>query len=210
MKRLILLTLFVAACGSKEIESKPAAEVGAVQTPAAAEATAAPVEAPPSPGEVRLALGPESKVEWLGAKITKTHRGSFGDVSGSLGWQDGKPTSLRVEIGVDSITTDSERLIGHLKSPDFFFVEQFPKASFVASKFEEQDGSWKISGDLEMRGVSRPIAFDAKFEDGADRVVGASAFRINRQDWGVAFKGKPDDLIADEVALELQLVFPKG
>ena len=209
---LLLVTggLSLASCSS-EIDDKPAATVqdATPAEPAASEAAA------PSADAKTLALdSAQSKLEFVGAKVTGDHRGTFKDYSGSLVLNaDGSVSKLDVEVQLGSLAVEPERLLGHLKSPDFFDVEKFPTARFSLNKFTEQasaDATHVVGGELELHGVRKQIEFPAKvsFQDGA--VAASALFTINRKDFGIVYPGKPDDLIKDDVLLDLALKFPRS
>lgn len=109
------------------------------------------------------------------------------------------------------MTSDDEKLTGHLKSPDFFDVEKFPKASFTSSAIAEKAGdggvTHEISGELDLHGVKKAITFPAKLKVESTAASGEAEFTINRKDFGIVYAGMPDDLIKDEVLLKLSLRF---
>jgi polyisoprenoid-binding protein YceI len=210
---LLLVTggLSLAICSS-EIDDKPAATVQDATPPAEPAASEA---AAPSPDAKTLALDiAQSKLEVVGAKVTGDHRGTFKDYSGNLVLNaDGSVSKLDIEVQLGSLAIEPDRLLGHLKSPDFFDVANFPTARFSLNKFTEQasaDATHVVSGELDLHGVRKQIEFPAKvsFEDG---VVAASAlFTINRMDFGIVYPGKQDDLIKEDVLLDVALKFPKS
>jgi polyisoprenoid-binding protein YceI len=205
---LLLVTggLSLASCSS-EIDDKPAASVQDATAPAEAAA--------PSPDAKTLALdAAQSKLEFVGAKVTGDHRGTFKDYSGSLVLNaDGSVSKLDVEVQLGSLAVEPARLQGHLKSPDFFDVDKFPTARFSLNKFTEQasaDATHVVAGELELHGVRKQIEFPARvsFQDGT--VAASALFTINRKDFGIVYPGKPDDLIKDDVLLDLALKFPRS
>jgi len=109
--------------------------------------------------------------------------------------------------------TDQEKLVGHLKSPDFFDVEKFPVTRFQSTKIEtggERGATHTVTGNLELHGVTKSIRFPASISLAADNVSVKSEFGINRKDFGIVYPGKPDDLIKDEVLIRLNLVATKS
>ncbi|TPV93716.1 MAG: YceI family protein [Myxococcales bacterium FL481] len=154
--------------------------------------------------------GSKSKIGFVGAKVTGDHRGHFGELTGKLEAAGGEPAKLEIEVKTASVEADHEKLTGHLKSPDFFDVEKFPTAKFVAKTFakEAKDGAThKVTGELELHGVKKEVSFPATIEASDAGAKGKAAFTINRKDFGIEYPGKPDDLIKDDVLLELELVF---
>src|SRR4051794_35531666 len=77
----------------------------------------------------------ESKLSWVGQKITGKHEGSFGVFGGIIEvvGNDALKSRVRAEIDMSSLTTTPEKLVAHLKSDDFFAVDKFPRANFVST-----------------------------------------------------------------------------
>lgn len=177
---------------SKALVSEPAA------APAAAAANA-----------TRYAFSQaDSKVAFVGAKITGKHDGSFGQLRGEIlvSAQDPTKSTVTVEIDTASLTTDAPKLTGHLQSADFFDVEKFPKARFVSTAIRaggEGGATHTVTGNLELHGVTKAISFPATIRVSAGAVEVDSEFAINRKDFGLTYPGKPDDLIKDQVLLKL-------
>ncbi len=121
--------------------------------------------------------------------------GEFNEFDGTVDI-DGADTSkwsCDVTIQVASIDTRSERRDGHLKSPDFFNVEEFPTITFKSTKVVPKgDNKLEIMGDLTMRGVTKPVTLDAEllghFETERGKRAGFTATTtINRMDYGVSW-----------------------
>jgi len=151
-----------------------------------------------------------SKIEFVGAKVTRKHDGAFNVFSGALDLVDGDPLKslVTVEIATASLTADDPKLTSHLKSPDLLDVEKFPKATFTSTAVKaggEGGATHTVTGNLALHGVTKSISFPAKIKI-ADAAVDAEAeFAINRKDFGIVYPGMPDDLIKDEVLLKLKL-----
>jgi polyisoprenoid-binding protein YceI len=203
----------LAACSS-EIDNKPAAQVTDAPTTASAPAAADRQASTAEAAAQALALDPaQSSFEFVGAKVTGDHRGTFKLYGGNLKLAaDGTPSALEVEVDLASLQIEPDRLLNHLKSPDFFDVEKFPKARFSLEQIAAQpsaEASHRVSGVLELHGVTKQIEFPAKLEISDRGATGSALFTINRQDFGIVYPGKPDDLIKDEVLLDLKLVFTR-
>ena len=217
--RTSLVPLFVAlslstACSS-EIDGKPKAKVEDVKKPEAK--TEAKVEAKAEPKVEARTLKLDkatSSFGFVGAKITGDHKGSFAEVDGEVQVAGDKPTTLRVTVQTGSVGSDNDQLTGHLKSADFFDVEKFPTATFIASEFIAKPGengvTHEVAGELELHGVKKAIRFPAKVTLDAAGAKGQAEFTINRKDFGIVYPGKPDDLIKDDVLLKLDLTFKAG
>lgn len=195
-----LVTLVVLLAGCKEA-AKPAPQ--AVSAPAAAQADTSPIE-----GALAYPFTQEgSKVSWMGKKITGKHEGSFGIFGGIIEVVGGDVTKSRVraEIDMTSLTTEPEKLVGHLKSADFFAVDQFPRATFVSTGIQKEGTGYLVNGNLTLHGVTRALSFPANITLSDAEVTVNADFAINRKEFGVVYPGKPDDLIADDVALKLEI-----
>src|SRR5437870_2458914 len=96
--------------------------------------------------------GDNTKITFVGTKPTGKHDGGFKKLSGTAKMS-GDPTSLKVDLEIDltSIYTDTEKLTGHLKSPDFFDVKNHPKSKFTVTKVEKdkEKDMYKLTGKLE-------------------------------------------------------------
>lgn len=151
-----------------------------------------------------------SKVEWTGSKVTGKHDGGFKTFKGTVTLVDQTPekSSVSVEIDTDSLYTDNERLVGHLKSPDFFDVAKFPKASFTSTEVKkggDKGASHTVTGNLTLHGVTKGVTFPANVKTTPGGVDVDAEFAINRKDFGLVYAGKPDDLIRDDVVIKLTI-----
>ena len=202
MNRLLLVIvatlLLVAAC------SNPASD-----KPRAVASDAAPAASAPVAGE-RYSITPQnSKVEFIGAKVTGQHQGGFERFNGTIDYA-GQPEKSRVSITieVDSIFTDDPKLTAHLKTPDFFDAAKFPQAKFESTEITaggEGGATHTIKGNLTMHGVTKSISFPAKIAVAADAITVDSSFAINRKDFGINYAGASDNLIRDDVVLTLRV-----
>ncbi|MCK6503869.1 YceI family protein [Myxococcota bacterium] len=214
MSRPLFSGLFAAAlllggCQS-EIDNKPAAQVAPAPAPAAAPPPAAeppPAPAPSGPTTAATFSNEGSKIEWIGAKITKDHLGGFHAFTGTAELVGDQVVKARVEIQLDSVFTDSEKLVGHLKSPDFFDVARFATATFETSAITAggTGGSHTVTGTLDLHGVKKEVTFPATITAADGKTNVKAEFTINRKDWDISYPGKPDDLIKDDVLIRLDV-----
>ncbi|MEO0446701.1 MAG: YceI family protein [Verrucomicrobiota bacterium] len=152
----------------------------------------------------------DSVIEFIGSKVTGSHEGGFKTFSGTFK-TDG--TDLlgdenAIEIAMNSTWSDNEKLTGHLMSPDFFNVEAFPTSTFQLLTATPAEGAdqYTMVGKVTLHGVTKQISFPAKVYAGENGSPALDAeFSINRQDYGIKFPGKPDDLIRDEVVIKLAM-----
>lgn len=213
---LAAVSLSFFACDNN-FDNKPAAEVGS-QSQAA---TQAEPKASNSSATANHAVSPVSSLKvdssastigWVGAKVTGKHEGSFKEFVGSADIRGDQVQGFAFEVQTASIDSDTPKLTGHLKSPDFFDVQKYPKATFKTSRLIEKSSganTHEISGDLTLREVTKSISFPAAVKVTPKAVSGTAEFTINRKDFGLEYPGMKDDLIKDDVLLKLSLVFPR-
>lgn len=198
------LALSITAC-SNPADGKPQAKVE--------EAAPKDKVATPAASSGAYAVNTESsKLGFVGSKVTGSHPGGFKTFTATVDPKDGKIDggSVSVEIDVDSMFTDSDDLTTHLKGPDFFDATAHPKATFQSSEIKAggSDGhSHTVVGNLGLHGVTKKITFPANIAMDGDTVTVKTEFSINRKDFEIAYAGKPDDLIRDEVVIKLDLTF---
>ncbi|TDI48218.1 MAG: YceI family protein [Acidobacteria bacterium] len=191
-----LLILGSAAC-SNPADNVPAADVSETTT------TPAPVE---TTGQT-FTIGEGSAIGFIGSKITGQHDGGFTGFEGQINLVDGDPAKSQVHISIDTTTlwADNEKLTGHLKSADFFDVANFPTATFTSTEIVAEDDGYKVTGTLDLHGVTRTISFPAAITVSPDGVTVKAEFYIMRFDFDIVYSGKTDDLIRDEVVIKLDL-----
>ena len=161
-----------------------------------------------------------SVVNWRGTKFAGRgkHEGIVRVSSGTLDLCDGVLWGGRFTLDMRTIeVTDipesdpvpRARLRNHLMSDDFFAVETYPEATFEIGQVDALPGdSLHLQGTLTMRGVSEGIAFGTDVSTSTpDRFQAAARFTLDRQRWGVAFRGSEltNDLVDDDIALDVHL-----
>jgi polyisoprenoid-binding protein YceI len=202
------LALSVTAC-SNPADGKPQAKVE--EAAPEKKADAAPAAAAKA-GSAYAVNAEASKLGFVGSKVTGSHEGGFKTFTAQLSAADGKVEggSVSVEIDIDSMFSDSDQLTGHLKSADFFDAEKHPKATFKSTEIKaggSEGYSHTVVGNLGMHGVTKKITFPANIAMKDGKVDVDSEFSINRKDFEMAYAGKADDLIRDEVVIKLDLTF---
>jgi polyisoprenoid-binding protein YceI len=192
------LLLVVLGCANPA-DDKPAATVGEPVSPtkqvAATEDT------------VLYSLTDESKVNWIGSKVTGRHEGGFASFTGTITGTAGEPTTGQINLTIDatSIWSDNPRLTEHLKGADFFDVEKFPSSTFASTKIEAKGADYLVTGNLELHGVTKSITFPAQIAVAGEGASATAEFSINRSDFGITYEGKADDLIRDEVVIAFDI-----
>ena len=103
--------------------------------------------------------GVEFQIRHLG--VSNVH-GAFHKVAGTIKLDDKDITKSSVEATIDatSVNTDEPKRDEHLKSPDFFNVEKFPTITFKSTSIANAGGKLKLTGDLTLDGVTKPVTLD--------------------------------------------------
>jgi polyisoprenoid-binding protein YceI len=190
--------MFVTAC------SDPAADQPRATTGAATQASPQNVS-----GQKYVITPQNSKIEFIGSKVTGSHNGSFQKFSGEVAYA-GAPEKSRVSVTIDSasINADDPKLTEHLKTPDFFDVAKFPQATFVSTEIKpggDKGASHTVTGNLTMHGVTKSVTFPATINVTPDVATVDSTFSINRKDFGITYAGAADNAIRDDVVLKLTI-----
>ena len=202
---VFLCALLCYACADPAA-NKPKASVG--------EATSE--KTPPKVAGETLAISTaNSKIDFEAAKVTRTHKGSFKEFTGTIDLLNNDPLQSIVSVTIDtaSVQTDEPDLTKHLQTPDFFDVAKYPKANFVSTKIEPKDSPngamYTITGNFDFHGIKKSISFPASIQVSPVSVAVNATFSINRKDFGLVYPGKADDLIKDGVVLILNLNVPR-
>lgn len=148
----------------------------------------------------------DSKLSFIGSKVTRSHNGGFNQFHGTIYLGEDKTvTGAEISIDLDSIWTDTDRLTGHLKSPDFFDVANYPTATFTVTRVESSGPQHKVTGNLNLHGVTKSISFPATIQVSDAQVSVRAEFAINRRDFNINYPGMPNDLIRDNVVIKLDV-----
>lgn len=123
-------------------------------------------------------------------------------------------TTVEAKVDVASIDTNDEGRDAHLRSADFFDVENYPTMEFVSTGVRQQDGDFIVDGDLTIRGVTKPVSFEFEFggfgqDPYGNYKAGASATTvINRDDFGLTHNAVLETggmLVGKDVTITLDL-----
>jgi polyisoprenoid-binding protein YceI len=151
--------------------------------------------------------------------FSKVH-GRFNSFDGTIVFDAQNPAAISVNATADakSIWTDNERRDNHLRSADFFAADSFPTLSFKSTRVTaDGKNKYKVAGDLTLRGVTRPVVFDAEFLGAGQVGSGGQSFVkagfsatavINRKDFGINWNKALDNggmMLSDDVTLVLNI-----
>lgn len=143
-------------------------------------------------------------------------KGQFNDFSGTIQFDENDIANSSVEVIIKtaSIDTDDEKRDNHLRSADFFDVENHPVITFKSKKIQHMDDGYVAVGDLTIRGVTKevslPFALTGPIDDpwGNKRFGAEASLTINRQDFGISWNKALDNggvLVGDDVKINLEI-----
>lgn len=163
----------------------------------------------------------KSMVEWTGKKLAYGHTGTIQIKSGELSVEGGSVTAGNFVIDMNTINENDDsaaneekeqKLVGHLKSDDFFSVEQYPTSEFAITKVEDNT----VSGNLTIKGITKEISFPAQINVTDNELTANAEFTINRTDWDVKYASgnffedlAADQAISDDISYKVNLVATK-
>lgn len=172
-----------------------------IAAPAAAPTAAAPAVAPPELAAVAARAPVRWEIDRSHSELTFRIRhmvsrvsGAFNDWSGTVHADPADLTGGRVEVDIRtaSIDTNNERRDNHLRSDDFFDVENHPTITFRSTRVEASGRDLRVHGDLTIRGVTRPVVLQGRLLEvagapGQRRIGFEAETTINRLDYGVSW-----------------------
>jgi polyisoprenoid-binding protein YceI len=162
----------------------------------------------------------QSTIDWEGRKVTGAHHGTIAIKEGVLFFNDDVLTGGKFVIDTRSIKildiTDLElntQLKGHLASEDFFSSERYPEATFEISHAEPgPKGTYRIDGELTIKGITQPIGFDAQVNCFDGSVTATGKIIVDRTKYnmkyssGNFFQNLGDNLIYNDFDLLTSII----
>ena len=161
-----------------------------------------------------------STIEWLAKKVTGQHSGTITFGESKLFVEKQKITGGKLIVDMNTIVdtdlTDpgyNQKLIGHLKSDDFFGVAKFPQSILELKKVEGKSGKlYHFTADLTIKGITSPVEFDAEVNETSGQLTASGLLTVNRTKFGIKygsgsfFEGLGDKVIYDDFTLKFNLV----
>lgn len=138
--------------------------------------------------------------------------GRFTEFSGTVDYDEKDITKSKVDfvVNISSITTAVSKRDDHLRTPDFFDAQKYPKATFQNASIKKSGAGYTLTGDLTIRDVTKKVSFQVKNLGKVDdpmmkteKYVFSATGKINRKDFGVNFG--PDAIVGDNVDLWINL-----
>jgi polyisoprenoid-binding protein YceI len=219
MRRFAGLSLVVALAAVPVLAQNP-------PTPPAGQTTQAQPQRPPQPplGPVEWRIDPSHSAANFSVRhnVVSTVRGQLGRVSGTVQYDGANVTSIRADVAIDvkGINTQNQNRDDHLRTNDFFDVENHPSMTFVSKRVEPgSNGGFKLVGDLTIRGNTKEVVLDAEapapiVKTARDVRTGTSATtKISRKEFGILWNRMIETLpvVGDEITItiDIQLVRPE-
>ena len=209
MKNILLIVLlFVVGCGTKkdaEISSTTLAQIS------------------PAQGIYSVHID-KSELSWIGKELsTKIHTGSLNISNGIIQVGDDNSVSGNIKINMSTINvTDlqgrsKEMLEKHLRSADFFEVENYPEAqiNFKSKSFNKLVNQISFEGDLTIKDITNPISFNATLIESSPYLKANAILSFDRSKYDVRFRSGSffenlgDKLILDDIDVNIKLVTEK-
>jgi polyisoprenoid-binding protein YceI len=144
-------------------------------------------------------------------------KGQFQKTTGTITANGNDPASAKIDVTIDASSVDTrvERRDAHLKSPDFLDIAKFPTITFKSTKVEaDGPNKWKMTGDLTIHGVTRPVVLDVEGSGPPIQVMGhtragaSATTKIKRSDFGLTWNKTLETggvLVGDEVAISIDV-----
>jgi polyisoprenoid-binding protein YceI len=144
-------------------------------------------------------------------------RGRFSDFDGTIEFDEAQPARSQVNLAIQaaSIDTGVADRDAHLRSDDFFAVEQHPAITFRSTAIAPRGGdAFEVSGDLTMRGVTRPVVIPVSYLGkavdpwGNEKIAFEGEVTLNRKDFGLNWNAALEAggfLVGDEVKVSLSI-----
>jgi polyisoprenoid-binding protein YceI len=150
------------------------------------------------------------------AMVTKV-RGGFNDFAGTFTIDAEQPSNSTAELTIEAASIDTRNADrdAHLKSNDFFAMDEHPQVTFRSTAVEQvSDTDYRVTGDLTLRGVTKPVTIDLEYTGAAvdpwgnTRVGFEGSTKVNRKDWGLNWNTALEAggvLVSEKVTLEFEI-----
>ncbi len=155
------------------------------------------------------------------AMVTKV-RGGFNDFAGTFTIDGETPSASSAELTIEATSIDTRNADrdAHLKSNDFFAMDEYPQLTFRSTAIEQvSETDFRVTGDLTLRGVTKPVTIDLEYSGSAIdpwgnlRVGFEGSTQVNRKDWGLNWNTALETggvLVSEKVTLEFEISATKN
>lgn len=146
-------------------------------------------------------------------------KGEFRTFSGDIDGEDFRTSPINIQIEAGSIFTNDDNRDGHLKSPEFFDVENHSHITFVGTNMKKvSESEYELTGDLSLKGITKSVTLQVEFGGinkdpwGNEKVGFSVTGAINRKDWGLTWNAALETggvLVSEEVKIQAEIQFAK-
>ncbi|WP_412560583.1 YceI family protein [Winogradskyella sp. MIT101101] len=146
-------------------------------------------------------------------------KGEFKTFDASIDGEDFRSSKINVTIDTGSISTNNDDRDAHLKSPDFFEVEQYPEITFASKSLQKvDDDDFKLIGDLAIKGTTKEIELDTEFGGfmkdpyGNEKAGFSINGKLNRKDFGLNWNAALEAggvMVGNEIKINAEVQFVK-
>lgn len=211
-----LAILLLSACGGDKTETVETDTVATTETTATGE------------GEVYQIAKDQSSVKWYGEKVLGKHEGEIELESGQLIVADNQVTGGTIVMDMRTITNtdltskeDNDKLVGHLKSDDFFGVEKYPTATFEITGISPfanaapNENNFNVQGNLTIKEKTEPVSFPATINVEGNTVKAKATMTIDRSKFDVRYGSETffgelgDKAISDDFRISFDITAKK-
>ncbi len=152
--------------------------------------------------------------------VISTVSGFFKSFEGSLTTDNDNFENAEIDFSLDvnSIDTNQEQRDGHLKSPEFFDAEKYPKISFKSTSFTKNGDDYKLQGNLTIKDITKPVTLDVELGGSATDFYGNTKAgfeitgKINRKEFGLTWDGVTEAgaiVVGEDIKLHINVQFAK-
>lgn len=162
-----------------------------------------------------------SIAKWEGRKLAGSHQGELKFKGGFLKGAKGALTGGEVTIDMSTLKDYDQtgemnaKLVNHLKSDDFFSIEKFPTSTFKITKVDTQNGQTTITGDLTIKGITKPNSFPAVVSVDGKKITAKGDMTVDRTMYDIKFRSLKffsdigDKVIKDDFTVSFDLTATK-
>jgi polyisoprenoid-binding protein YceI len=159
-----------------------------------------------------------SNLTWIGYKVGGKHNGDLKLTDGKITMSGGNITSASFTMDMTSMTVldlqggMAEKLLGHLKSDDFFSVAKYPKATFELTKATNKgNNTHDVTGKLTIKGITKEITFPITVNANSMKLTATGTLKVDRTKWDITYRSSlvgtaADKMIDNEFEIGLNIV----
>jgi polyisoprenoid-binding protein YceI len=138
---------------------------------------------------------------------TSAASGTFSGLKGLVSFYPEDVSKSKIEVTVDaaSINTGSSLKDTHAKSEDWLNTDKYPLIKFTSTSFKKQNDQFIVSGNMELRGVTKPVEIPFSYKEENGKGIFSGTFSINRTDYGVTGSGLKAKIVGENVKVNFNI-----